>query len=247
MTLMDITGANLVGYAAILAMAFFVVVCAFAARDTRRHLVREQEALDEGLSRSLARRGAPQASGDWAAELKHLLTSRHSDHPTAQVLPQILNDPEAAENEFVLSSWIASAIDDYFASLSTHLNSLKSNAPVVGVTGTITGLLIATWFFGADQDQGRMMMMVSLALLTTLGAGIVTGIAKEAEIRQLAPARHRATLHAAVCAGRVLKRLQADQRSQICSAKPARQPGVPPQKEAGPRFLRGLRRRSRRD
>jgi len=212
MSFQDLTLVNLLLYLLILWLLWRAIAGRFAARDLARRLDDAESSLDGDLHlhlvphrRSDAKRAddeadtSPRGSDQPPERQKQLsrVLGRWSElHPTAQVLARVIRDRQVAADDAAVSGWIASALSSHFDDVRRRLELLLVTAPMVGLFGTISGFLAATYNFARDGDQSRMMAGVALALITTLGAVVVALLVRRALIGMLDPLQQRTRLHA---------------------------------------------------
>lgn len=173
MSLMDLTLPNLLGYAVTAWLLVIALAHMFAARAHVRALkLAEDQFAQRIMAQFRTRHEAMDTGVDQAMALQVALRAWHSPYPAAVVLRRVLDEPHVARDDLAVTGWIATAIQEVFGTLRTHMEQVYSAAPVAGITGTIAGFLIAAYTFRNTHDQGQLLTSVALALVTTLFAGI---------------------------------------------------------------------------
>ena len=192
MNILDLTLPNLVGYLAVGWAAVCALSHVFAAHECRRRLAEAEAAFEQTIGPYLW----VQEGEDRRETLRELLRERSGLHPSAGLLARSLAEPRLVRDDLAVQSWIVRAVHDHLGELRRRMERLRSTAPVIGMSGTISGFLIGTWTFGQTQDQAGLMTSVALALVTTLVAGLVVLLERWALEGTMKPLQHHLALHA---------------------------------------------------
>jgi hypothetical protein len=205
MSLWNLTLPNLVSYAIVGSLWLLALVHAFAARERNRELAMAEHEFERRIGPLLQRLLRGNGEGDGARELVVLFTTLRelrSPHPSAAVLLQACQEPEVVHDDLTVTSWIAAAIQGQLGALKTSMERVRSIAPVVGITGTIGGFLIATWVFARAHDQTQLMSGIALSLVTTLVSGIIVLIERWVLEGTMDPLELRLYLHCQIMVAR---------------------------------------------
>jgi hypothetical protein len=174
------------------------LIHAFAARERNRELVAAEQEFERKIGPLLQRMLRGSSEGDGAREREVLFTTLRelrSPHPSATVLLRACQEPEVVHDDLTVTSWIAAAIQDQLGVLKSSMERVRSVAPVVGITGTIGGFLIATWMFARTHDQTQLMSGVALSLVTTLVGGLIVLVERWVLEGTMDPLELRVCLH----------------------------------------------------
>jgi len=191
MSILDLTIPNLVGYLAVGWAAVCALSHVFAARECRRRLSEAEAAFERTIGPHLWTQG----SGDSRETIRRQLKKLPGEHPSAVLLERGLQEPRLVRDDLAVQSWIVQAVHDQLDELRRRMERLRSTAPVLGISGTISGFLIGTWTFGQNQDQAGLMTSVALALVTTLVAGLVVLLERWSLEGTLKPLQQHLILH----------------------------------------------------
>lgn len=205
MSLWNLTLPNLVSYAIVGSLWLLALVHAFAARERNHELVVAEQAFERRIGPLLQRMLRGSGEADRVREMEVLLTTLrelHSPHPSASVLLRACQEPEVVHDDLTATSWIAAAIQEKLGVLKSSMERVRSVAPVVGITGTIGGFLIATWIFARTHDQTQLMSGIALSLVTTLVGGLIVLVERWVLEGTMDPLELRLYLHSQIVVAR---------------------------------------------
>lgn len=231
MSLWNLTLPNLVGYAIVGSLWLLALAHAFAARERNRELVAAEQEFERRIGPLLQRMLRGSGEGDGAREMEVLFTTLrelHSPHPSATVLLRACQEPEVVHDDLTVMSWIAAAIQEQMGALKSGMERVRSVAPVVGITGTISGFLIATWIFARTHDQTQLMSGIALSLVTTLVGGLIVLVERWVLEGTMDPLELRLYLHCQIMVARARVWLAQNTNRQV-----ALQPCVRPPDHLG--------------
>ncbi len=228
--MIQLTWPNLIGYIAVLWLLQRALVHVFAVRDLRKAVLRVEHKLTPALQRAL-KADVVHTPAVWK-RFRQLLDKWGRVHPSAQVVARLLDEPAMAKDEIAVFTWIDRAVEEVAGDLHGRMERLRGLAPVVGVLGTVSGLIVGSWLFGQGGRQEQMLGSVALALVTTFGAGIVTLIVRWQFEATLVPLEQQCRLHAQESAARArvwLAREEARRRTLNTESREARPMGHGPE------------------
>lgn len=237
MSIWDLTIPNLVGYLAVGWAAVRALSHAFAVQECRRRLSEAEAAFDRVIGPHLDPHLWAQGGRDRRETVCALLRTLPGSHPSAVLLARSFQEHQLVQDDLAVQSWIGQAVRDQLGDLYMRMERLRSIAPVVGISGTISGFLIGTWTFGQTQDHAALMTSVAMALVTTLVAGLVVLLERWLLEGTLKPLHQHVGLHAqtVVAQARVLLRDPAvspaepesplGAETDVCLSLPAQEQG----------------------
>ncbi len=227
MLLLHIPLPNLTFYAAITVMIVWALLHASEARQRERELRSATETLEGRIEGLLSLAGRNDQGPLSATTLRSQVQDLIGTHPSAEALGCVLAEPDVARDELAVQSWIAGAVHRRLGRLRSAVELNRTTAPTVGIMGTVTGMAIAISAYGANPDQGQLLIAIGLSLVKTLMAGFVTIIEGRTIERRLDPLQLELVLHSQTVVARARTYLAGTVARQVPVA--LSRPRTPPQ------------------
>jgi biopolymer transport protein ExbB/TolQ len=180
----QLTLPNLLGYCTVLVLLWRAASHAFECIELCRGLRVEAGYFRDLLEKSRAQ--GPRKLGS-RSPVRRKLSQAASEYPAAGVLARVLKFPREAREDLSIAAWVSREVNSHIGSLQRSMEFLKNAAPIVGVMGTVSGLMIGAMTLQTSTDARAFFASVALALVTTLVCAFISLVEKWFLERRLGP------------------------------------------------------------